>query len=199
VEDNPGAYNHGMPKPGEPGIIGIVSPDFILGGTTIFTYKSLSLSGVVEWKQGGHMYSGSNGLLYLYGVTSKTADRTSTFIYDGYKPDGLKNDIVRGGPNDPRALQDLYTNVLTNIDEFYIYENSFVKIREVALRYRPSNKLFGSVSLGITAFVRNILLWTTLPNFDPESSQGNTNMGGSFERFSLPQTKSAGLSLDLTF
>ncbi len=199
VQDNPGAFDHGMPKQGEPGIIGIVSPKFILGGTTIFTYKAWSLSGVVEWKQGGHMYSGSNGLLYLYGVTSKTADRTSTFIYDGYKPDGTKNDIVRGGPNDPNAIQDLYTNVLTNIDEFYIYENSFVKLREVALRYRPATKFFGSLNLGVTAFVRNILLWTTLPNFDPESTQGNTNMGGSFERFSLPQTKSAGLSLDLTF
>ncbi len=199
VEDSPGAWNHGMPKIGEPGIIGTVSPNFILGGTNTFTYKNWSLSAVLEWKNGGHMYSGSNGLLYLYGVTAKTADRESTFIFDGDKPDGTPNDIVRGGPNDPKALQDLYTNVLTTIDEFYIYDNSFVKLREVALRYTSGKKLFGSVNLGITAFARNILIWSALPNFDPESSQGNTNMGGSFERFSMPQTSSAGLSLDITF
>jgi TonB-linked SusC/RagA family outer membrane protein len=199
VEDSPGAWNNGMPKTGEPGIIGIVSPNFILGGTNTFTYRDLSLTATVEWKSGGEMYSGSNGLLYLYGVAAKTGDRESTFIFDGVKPDGTPNDIVRGGPNDPDALQDLYTNVLTNIDEFYIYDNSFVKLRELALRYNPSNKVFGKVKLTVTAFARNFLIWSALPNFDPESTQGNTNMGGSFERFSMPQTHSYGLSLDLTF
>ncbi len=199
VEDNPGEWNNGMPKIGEPGVIGTVSPDFILGGTNTFTYKNWSLSATFDWKQGGQMYSGSNGLSYLYGVNKNTADRESTFIFDGVKPDGTPNDIVRGGPNDPNALQDLYTNVLSNIDEFYIYDNSFVKLRELALRYNPSKKLFGSVDLGITAFARNFLVWTALPNFDPESTQGNTNMGGSFERFSMPQTHSVGFSLDITF
>ena len=199
VEDLPGAWNNGMPKTGEPGVIGIVSPDFLLGGTNTFSYRNVSLSAVIEWKSGGQMYSGSNGLLYLYGVAANTGDRESTFIFDGVKPDGTPNDIVRGGPNDTQALQDLYTNVLTNIDEFYIYDNSFVKLRELSLRYRPSKKLFGSVDIGITAMARNFLIWTALPNFDPESSQGNTNMGGSFERFSMPQTHSYGFSIDLTF
>ena len=199
VEDSPGAFNYGMPKIGDPAVIGKVSPDFILGGTNTFIYKNWSLSAVVEWKKGGKMYSGSNGLLDLYGMSTRTADRTSTFIYDGVKPDGSPNDIVRGGPSDPRALQDLYTNVLSNIDEYYIYDNSFVKLRELSLKYKPSKKLFQSVDVGVSVFARNILLWTALPNFDPESSQGNTNIGGSFERFSLPQTTSYGFSLDLTF
>jgi hypothetical protein len=59
--------------------------------------------------------------------------------------------------------------------------------------------VFGKVKLTVTAFARNFLIWSALPNFDPESTQGNTNMGGSFERFSMPQTHSYGLSLDLTF
>ncbi len=199
VEDSPGAYNHGMPKIGDPAVIGIVSPKFILGGTTTFSYKGWSLSGVIEWKNGGQMYSGSNGLLDLYGMSARTQDRTSTFIFDGVKPDGTPNDIVRGGPNDTKAVQDLYTNVLSNIDEYYIYDNSFVKLRELSLKYKPAKKLFKTVNAGISVFARNYLLWTKLPNFDPESSQGNTNIGGSFERFSVPQTKSLGFSIDITF
>jgi hypothetical protein len=89
--------------------------------------------------------------------------------------------------------------VLTNIDEYYIYDNSFVKLRELSLKYQPAKKLFKKVDLGISIFTRNILLWTALPNLDPESSQGNTNMGGAFERFTVPQTTSFGLNLDLTF
>ena len=38
-----------------------------------------------------------------------------------------------------------------------------------------------------------------IENFDPESSQGNNNMGGSFERFSMPQTTSYGFGVDLKF
>ena len=199
VEDNPASTNYGFPLIGEPDVIGTVSPDFILGGGTTLIYKGLSLSALFEWKQGGEMYSGSNGLLDLYGMSARTEDRESTFIYDGVKSDGTPNDIVRGGPADPGALQDLYVNVLSNIDEYYIHENSFVKLRELSLKYSPEKKLFNSVDLGVSLFARNILVWTALQNFDPESSQGNTNMGGSFERFTMPQVTSYGLTFDITF
>ncbi len=199
VVDSPGAWNHGMPQTGEPAVIGEVSPDFILGATNTFTYKSLSLSAVFEWKNGGEMYSGSNGLLDLYGRSKVTEDRESTFIYKGVKPDGTPNDIVRGGPNDPDAVQDLYTNVLSNIDEYYIQENSFVKLRELSLRYKFAKPIYKTLNVGVSVYSRNILLWTALRNLDPETSQGNNNMGGSFERFSLPQTTSYGFGFDITF
>jgi TonB-linked SusC/RagA family outer membrane protein len=199
VEDNPGDTYHGMPMAGEPKVIGNVSPDFILNGTTSFTYKSISLSAVVEWKQGGQMYSGSNGLLDLYGMSARTNDRESTFVFKGVKPDGTPNDIVRGGPNDPDAVQDLYADVLGNIDEFYIYDNSFVKLREVALKYDLPKMFSKKLKIGVSIYARNILLWTALPNMDPESSQGNNNMGGSFERFSMPQATSYGFGFDVTF
>ncbi len=198
IDDDPSSPFYGLPQPTENGVIGVVSPDFILGGNSTFTLKNWSLSALFEWKNGGQMYSGSNGLLDLYGLSKKTEDRESTFIIDGVKSDGSLNDIVRGGPDDPDAVQTLYSDVLGNISESFIYDNSFVKLRELSLKYRTA-KLFGRVDLGLTAFARNILIWTALPNFDPECSQGNTNMGGAFERFSMPQTTSYGLSIDLTF
>lgn len=199
VEDDPGSPNHGFPKVGEPAVIGSVSPDFILGANNSITYRNWSLNALFEWKSGGQMYSGSNGLLDLYGKGKRTENRDETFVYDGVKPDGTPNDIVRGGPTDPDAFEDLYANVLQGIDEYYIYDNSFVKLRELSLRYTPAKKLFNSVNLGVSVFARNILLWTELPNFDPESSQGNTNMAGAFERFSMPQTSSVGFNFDITF
>ncbi|MCX6329802.1 MAG: SusC/RagA family TonB-linked outer membrane protein [Bacteroidia bacterium] len=172
VDDDPSSANYGFPMAGEPAVIGKVSPDFILGGGTTFAYKSLSLNALFEWKEGGQMYSGSIGLLDFYGLSTRVEDRESTFIYDGVKSDGTPNDIARGGPSDPYALEMLHQNV---------------------------KKLFKKVDLGVSVFARNLLIWTALPNLDPESSQGNTNMGGSFERFTVPQTTSYGFTLDLTF
>tara|TARA_R110001583_G_scaffold24456_6_gene89198 strand:+ start:9996 stop:13160 length:3165 start_codon:yes stop_codon:yes gene_type:complete len=199
VNEDPNASDYGMPMSGEPGVIGSVSPDFIVGASTNFIYKNWSLSATFEWKEGGQMYSGSNGLLDLYGMSERTEDRESTFIFDGYKADGSKNDIARGGPSDSNATQTLFSDVLTNIDEYYIHGNSFIKLRELSLKYNLPKTFIPKVDVTLTAFARNILLWTELDNFDPESSQGNNNMAGGFERFSLPQTTSFGFSVDVKF
>nr|HQH41257.1 hypothetical protein [Bacteroidales bacterium] len=51
----------------------------------------------------------------------------------------------------------------------------------------------------VNFIARNILLWTTLPNFDPETSQGMGNMQGGMDYMSLPQTTSYGIGLNITF
>ena len=199
VNENPNSLTYGMPMAGAPGVIGTVSPNFILSGGTTLTYKAVSLGAIFEWKNGGQMYSGMNGLMDTYGISRRTEDRTSTFIFKGYKADGTPNDIVRGGPNDPRAVQTLYNSVLANIDEAFIYGNSFVKLRELSLKYALPKAWLPKMDIAVSAFARNILLWTELPNADPESTQGNDNMMGAFERFSLPQTTSYGFSVNVNF
>ena len=200
VNEDPTSASYGMPMAGEDKVIGEVSPKFIVGASTNLSFKRVSLGATFEWKNGGQMYSGSNGLMDTYGVSKRTGDRESTFVYKGYKADGTANDIVRGGANDAAAYQTLYSDVLGNIDEAFIYGNSFIKLREVSLRYNlPKRLLLGIEDISLSIFSRNILLWTELPNLDPESSQGNTNMMGGFERFSLPQTTSFGFGLDIKF
>jgi TonB-linked SusC/RagA family outer membrane protein len=197
VSEDPDDDYYGMPMPGEEAVIGQVAPDFLLGGTLGFRYKRVSLSSTFDWKSGGQMYSGSNGLSNLYGKSKETEDRTTPFVYPGYKSDGTPNDIQRGGASDKGAYKGLYSDRLGNIDEAYIYDASFVKMRELVLSYKLPQ--IRRANMNLSLYTRNILLWTKLPNFDPESSQGNTNMGGAFERFSVPQTTSYGLSLNVTF
>ena len=74
---------------------------------------------------------------------------------------------------------------------------SFVKLRDISLTYDLPK--FGNFRFQVFAFARNVLLWTKLPNFDPESSQGNGNMGGYFERFSMPATTSIGGGFKVVF
>jgi hypothetical protein len=109
---------------------------------------------------------------------------------------------VRGGADDLEATPTIYNDVFGNIEEASIYETSFIKLREISISYALPDKVIKSLkiqNLSITAYCRNILLWTTLPNFDPEASQGQGNMQGGMDYMSLPQTTSIGLGLNVTF
>ena len=84
-----------------------------------------------------------------------------------------------------------------DVTESGIYDTSFLKLRDVTLKYQLP-KFYG-LDLTVFGFARNILIWSKLPNFDPEASQGNNNMGGYFERFSVPNTSSFGGGLTIKF
>jgi len=53
--------------------------------------------------------------------------------------------------------------------------------------------------VNVNVFARNIILWSALKGLDPETSQGNNNMAGAFERFSLPGTSTYGFGLNVKF
>jgi hypothetical protein len=210
IDDDPESLTYGFPMAGEDGKIGDVSPDFIVGFSNTFKYKFVSLSAQMDWKQGGDVYSGTNRLIGLYGSAGFTEDRTSTFQYkdtenaktNGVLSDGTPNNITRGGADDPTAKQDFYANVFSAISEMNIYETSYFKLREIALTFDLPRSILEPVKMkaaSVSLIGRNFLLWTNLPNVDPETSQGMGNGQMGFEYMSLPQTKSYGVTLNLTF
>ncbi|AWK02918.1 SusC/RagA family TonB-linked outer membrane protein [Flavobacterium crocinum] len=183
VDDN------GKAITGETKSLGEVAPKFNLGGTTSFRYKKITLAATFDWKNGGVMYSGTNSLLDLYGLSTKTLNREELVVQEGV----TKN----GQPNTKAITKEAMYSVNSNIAETAIYDASFVKLRELSLGYTLP-KFSTSLDLRVSAFARNVLLWAKMPNLDPEASQGNNNMAGGFERLSVPQTTSIGVGLNLT-
>lgn len=103
------------------------------------------------------------------------------------------NDIKISGEN---AYN--YFDRLSTISEAGVYGSSFLKLREIALSYPVLNKSYLGVTVNV--FARNLLLWSEMDNgIAPESSQGNNNMAGAFERFSLPGTSSYGFGITVKF
>ena len=184
---------NGLPIAGEAQVIGKVSPDFIMGFNTTLRLWDCTISAVLDWKQGGQMYSRTSGLADYYGVSKRTENREGTIIFDGYKEDGTKNDIGITGAN----AQQEYYSILNNIDESSIYDNSFIKLREVAVSYPVFKSNWMQVTLNV--FARNVLIWAQVPDLDPEASQGNNNMSGAFEDYSMPQTASYGFGVNVKF
>lgn len=195
----------GLPQTGPEKVIGTVSPDFQLGFNNTFEIYKFRISALIDWKSGGQMYGGTAGMLNFYGVSQKSVDfRKKDFFYcegDAVKVTGTDaNGKSTYAPNDikiPGEYAQDYFSRLSDISEAMIYNNSFVKLREISVSYPVWNKK--GITVNVNAFARNLILWSELKGLDPEAAQGNTNMAGAFERFSLPGTSSYGFGINIKF
>ena len=126
-----------------------------------------------------------------FGATKETLPyHEGTMVAEGI-------DEVSGQKNTVEVSKQDYWMAYNDVTESGVYSTSFVKLRDLTLTYQVPK--FCGIEMSVYGFARNILIWADLPNFDPESSQGNGNMGGYFERFSVPNTSSFGGGLTVTF
>ncbi len=182
----------GLPQAtGDSQNLGNCSPDFTTGFTLGGRFKRVSLSTTWSWQQGGKMYHGTNMTMNYFGVTKESLPyHEGKMVAEGI-------DEATGKANTVEVNKQDYYQAYYDVTESGIYDTSFFKLRDLTLTYQLPK--IGSFDISVNAFARNVLLWAKLPNFDPESSQGNNNMSGFFERFSIPNTSSYGGGLTFTF
>ena len=191
-----------MPVIGEEKVIGSVAPDFQMGFSTTLEVYKVRLSATFDWKKGGQMYCGSMTMMDYYGTSKRSGEyrKMDQFLFDE-EPGAVKRTADGGyAPNDIYISGDnaqAYFSRLNDISESFIHDASYLKLREVSLSYPFA--IGKRLTLTASAFARNILLWTSIKGFDPEASQGNNNMSGAFERFSLPGASSYGFGLTFKF
>ena len=206
VDSDSSSPTYGMPLTApETGPIADVNPDFEVGFNNSFRYKNLTLSATIDWRQGGHLSSGLNRLGMLYGMLEMTEDRESKHILDAMKGhlDDNGNTVI-DGVNDIEIEKGrtYWNNVMANISEANVYETTFVRLREVTLNYELPKawlKPVNIANMSVYAMGRNLLMITDYPNFDPESSTSTGNGTGAFEYVALPNTKSLGFGVKITF
>ena len=171
--------------------LGSCSPDFNMGFTLGGRYKRVSLSTIWDWQKGGKMYHGTNMVMNYFGATQESLPyHEGTMVAEGI-------DEATGLPNEVEVSKQVYYMYYYDVTEAGIYDTSFLKLRDVTLTYNLPR--LGKFDISVFGFARNVLIWAKMPNFDPESSQGNGNMSGYFERFSVPSTSSFGGGLKVTF
>jgi iron complex outermembrane receptor protein len=84
-----------------------------------------------------------------------------------------------------------------------IYNNSYVKMREVVLSYslplKATNKLHFQ-SIRVSLIGRNLFyIWRTLENLDPESTIGTNWLNQGIDEGSNAATRSYGFSVNMSF
>jgi len=201
--------------------IGNFSPDFTGGINNSFSYKNLSLSLLIDFQKGGDIFS----LDMYYGLSSGLYPETA-FTNDLGNPvrDPLVGDaevgyeansggyIIKGvnvadgvsSPNKTRVdatnADAFGTGILPNAA--FVYDASFVKLREVVFTYSLPSKMLKKTFIkgaSISAIASNLwIIHKNLPYADPESGMSAGNIQG-YSTGSLPTTRDFSFNLKLNF
>ncbi|MDR0711015.1 MAG: SusC/RagA family TonB-linked outer membrane protein [Prevotellaceae bacterium] len=193
-------------------VLGHYTPDWTGGLTSSFTYKNVELSALIDASIGGSIYSGSAQTGYYAGVYKGTlpgrgaefGGLTYTDASERLRDDGIIFEGVKenGAPNDVILSAEDYYHASYSINEAWIYDASYIKLREVKLGYTFEKNLIKRVGLeGLTLSLvaRNLaFLYRKAHDIDPEAAFNTSNVQG-VETLTLPTTRSFGFNINLKF
>ena len=204
-------------------VLGNASWDWTGGVTTTLSYKNLSLNAIFDIKVGADLYSMSERAAYESGKAKATLQgrdewyrseeqREAAGIAKGaanWKPTGgfVAPGVIDNGdgtyrPNDIFINpEDYWMSVCRNAPSMFIYDNSYIKCRELTLTYQvPATWLHNWIKgLSVSFVARNpFIVWKNIPDIDPDSNYNNTT-GMGLEYGSLPSRKSYGFNVNIKF
>ena len=182
-------------------IVGDPNPKWTGGFTNTFAFKGLTLNTLLDVRYGGDIISRNVSDLRRQGAAEETADRDNVYVIKGViaQADGSF------APNNVQITAEDYFEDLYGFGkaELVVFDASWIRLRELALTYSLPKSLtdrtfLGNVELGINA--RNVFLYApNVPHIDPEvNAQGQSNSQG-LEFNALPQARTYGASIRLTF
>jgi outer membrane receptor protein involved in Fe transport len=201
-------------------VIGNINPDWNMGLTNSFSFfKNWKFSFLLDWQHGGDVFSldhwyGEGTGLYMNSVGNNdlgNPKRNSLADGGGIIQEGVIEVLdANGNPtgtykdNDVRIPGDRYSAYgwARNPNARYIYDASYLKLREVSLTYNFSKDLLGdSFFKGASVSFVGSNLWIifkNLPDADPEAGLSSGNLQG-FQSGVMPTTRNFGFNINLQF
>ncbi len=177
-------------------VAGHFPPDWRGGISNSFSYKGLVLRAMLDVQIGGSVYSGTNTIATSSGLHEQTLEGRE----QGYvEVEGVDEN---GNETTARVNPQTYWGRYSEISNEFVYDASYVKLRELRLGYRFSSLIeqlpIQTASIAVTA--RNLwILHKNIPNVDPESTYNRSTQLQGLEYFGVPQTRNLGVSLNLRF
>lgn len=199
--------------------------DWTGGFYSTFSYKNWRLSAGFDVKVGADIFSMSMRSAYETGKAAETLvgrdewykseeDRMAAGyslnewremgMAQGYVVDGV---IDNGNGNYTKNTiavnpEKYWQAVSRNAPGMFVYDNSYVKCREITLTYQMPAKFFAKSkfvkSADLSFVARNpFIVWKNIPNIDPDSGYNTSGLG--LEYGSLPSRKSYGFNLNVKF
>ncbi|MDR1122231.1 MAG: SusC/RagA family TonB-linked outer membrane protein [Dysgonamonadaceae bacterium] len=194
--------------------LGYFTPDWTGAISNTFSYKKLSLSVLLDASFGASLYSssaatGTRAGVYantVFGRSAEFGGLTWTDANNVTRDDGVIFQGVNentGLPNDVKISAESYYNASNGIHEKYVFDASYIKLRDISLSYTFDSKAvrrLGLNSLTVAAVAHNlaILYRDKDLNMDPEAALNTGNVQG-VEALNRPTTRSFGVNVKLNF
>jgi outer membrane receptor protein involved in Fe transport len=203
-----GANGRYLLSPASNDVIGNASPDWVGGINNVLRYKDVSLSFLVDTRQGGDLFSldmfyGTGTGLYpetvglndLGNPSRSPVSQGGGIILPGVKADGTPNDIRRANSEGTLGYRQPTAG--------FIYDASFIKLREASLTYSLPAKLMNKIryvkGVDLSLIGRNLwIIDKNLPYADPEESIGAGNLQG-YQSGAYPTARTFTLNAKLRF
>ena len=181
----------------EIGNLGNSAPKWTAGIRNTFTYKRISLSGLLDIRHGGTVYNGTLARLHNFGVSEASADRERTYVIAGVKEDGTPNDIAITAKN----YYQKYLGDGGGAEEEAVTDVNWVRLRDVSISYDFNVKRFTAINSAQVSFTgRNLWLNTNYEGVDPETSlTGAGSRINGLDYFNNPGSKSFIMTLKVGF
>jgi hypothetical protein len=204
-------------------VLGNASWDWTGGFYSTFTYKNFKLSAGFDVKVGADLFSMSIRQTYESGKADETLAgreewyrseenrKAANMTLDEWRAAGrcegyvvpgvIKNADGTYRTNDiPVNPESYWQSAARNCPSMFIYDNSYVKCREITFGYTFPEKWLGKVvkNLSVSFVARNpFTIWKNIPNIDPDSGYNTSGLG--LEYGSLPSRRSYGFNVNVKF
>ena len=214
--------NTGLPKfTTENKVLGNAQWDWTGGLSTTLRWRMLSLHALFDVKVGADIFSMSERSAYETGKAMATLEGRAEWYASeearkeyqsvngkdapwiatgGYLVDGVFED---GTPNNIYINPETYWyEVSRNSPELFIYDNSYIKCRELTLSLDFPKEWLDKIGVlkhvGISFVARNpFIIWKNIKDIDPDAQYNTSGLG--LEYGSLPSRRSYGLNFNLKF
>ncbi len=184
------------------------NPDWLGGFGNSFTYKNLSLSFLIDIRQGGTIVSNTNAIMFADGATTETLNGREGGLIFGQNffanETAVQDD---GSPNTATTTAEIMWQKLGGrnapVGEAFILDASNSRLRELVIGYSlPATSLANTpfTNVKISLVGRNLFFISNAAgNVDSELIiNANTNADG-LESFGLPPVREFGVNLKFGF
>ncbi|WP_455971533.1 SusC/RagA family TonB-linked outer membrane protein [Bacteroides congonensis] len=166
--------------------IGTVNPKWNLGWRHGFNYKGINASVMFTARIGGNVISKTQATLDRFGVSKASADaREAGYVMLGN---------IKMKPQD-------YYGTIYDLDSYYVYSATNIRLQEASIGYTLPNKWFGNVVKNVNISVYGTNLWMIYNKapYDPELTASTGTFGQGYDYFMLPSSRTYGFSLKFGF
>lgn len=183
-------------------VLGHILPRFTGGLYSNLKYKNWTFAFTIDWQDGGVMHSFTRMFTAYSGLAKETAGNNEL-------GNPVRSDVANGGgvlaegvfadgtPNNVRLSPQDYWKGLFALHENWLYDASFIKMREMRLGYTFPQSMLGNTvrSLNLALVAHNPwLIKSNVDGIDPSELDGNWVEGGQ-----LPGVRSIGFDLKIGF